>query len=88
LISISLATAARDPIEFPRSYLQPEDKEISGFIASAFAYGNVNLFKPVVRTLLSKMGESPYAFIRQFNIKRQRKLLQASNIVSTRTTTS
>ena len=67
-------TAARDPIEFPRSYLQPEDKEISGFIASAFAYGNVNLFKPVVRTLLSKMGESPNAFIRQFNIKRQRKL--------------
>lgn len=57
-------TAARDPIEFPRSYLQPEDREISGFIASAFAYGNVNLFKPVVRTLLSKMGESPYAFIR------------------------
>ncbi|MGO9952750.1 MAG: TIGR02757 family protein [Dissulfurispiraceae bacterium] len=67
-------TAARDPIEFPRSYMQKEDKEISGFIASAFAYGNVNIFKPVVRTLLSKMGESPSSFIRQFDIKRQRNI--------------
>lgn len=67
-------TAARDPIEFPRSYTRAEDKELSGFIAASFAYGNVNLFKPVVRTLLSKMGESPHEFIVQFDVGKQRKL--------------
>lgn len=67
-------TISRDPIEFPHSYVRPEDREISGFIAASFAYGNVNLFKPIVRTLLSKMGGSPDAFIRQFNIRRDRNL--------------
>lgn len=67
-------TAARDPIEFPRGYARPEDKEIAGFIAAVFAYGNVKLFKPVVRTLLSKMGETPSKFMRQLDIKRSRKL--------------
>jgi uncharacterized protein (TIGR02757 family) len=67
-------TAERDPVEFPRSYPRPEDKEIAGFIASAFAYGNVNLFKPVVRKLLSKMGDSPHDFIAQFDIRKHRKL--------------
>ncbi len=67
-------TISRDPIEFPHSYARPEDKEISGFIAASFAYGNVNLFKPIVRTLLSKMGESPCEFIRLFDIGKERKL--------------
>ncbi|HTZ18663.1 MAG TPA: TIGR02757 family protein [Dissulfurispiraceae bacterium] len=67
-------TRARDPIEFPHSYTNKADQEISGFIASAFAYGNVNLFKPVVGKLLSKMGAKPYEFILGFNVKRQRRL--------------
>jgi len=64
------ATIPRDPIEFPHSYTDPRDKEISGFIASAFAYGNVNIFKPVLRNLLSIMGESPYRFIQGFDLKK------------------
>jgi uncharacterized protein (TIGR02757 family) len=67
-------TIARDPIEFPHAYPAPEDKEIAGLMAAAFAYGNVNLFKPVVRRLLSVMGESPFSFLREFNINRDRGL--------------
>jgi uncharacterized protein (TIGR02757 family) len=57
---------ARDPIEFPRRYARPEDAEVAGFIASAFAYGRVELFKPVVARILSAMGESPYDFLNSF----------------------
>ena len=67
-------TVVRDPIEFPHAYPAPEDREIAGLLAAAFAYGNVNLFKPVVRRLLSAMGGSPFRFIRKFNIDRDCRL--------------
>ncbi|MDA8215613.1 MAG: DUF2400 family protein [Nitrospiraceae bacterium] len=43
-----------DPIEFPHRYKRPEDIEVSGFIASCFAYGRVDLFKPFIKNILSK----------------------------------
>jgi uncharacterized protein (TIGR02757 family) len=67
-------TILRDPIELPLSYSALRDKEIAGFIAAAFAYGNVKLFKPVEKMLLSRMGASPFDFIVDFDIKSQRKL--------------
>ena len=63
-----------DPIEFPHQYKNPEDIEVSGFIASCFAYGRVDLFKPVIKKILSTMGESPYDFLFSFNLKRHRFL--------------
>lgn len=63
-----------DPIEFPHQYKTPEDVEISGFIASCFAYGRVDLFKPVIRKILSIMGKSPYEFLTSFNIKKKGRL--------------
>ncbi|MFZ6006217.1 MAG: TIGR02757 family protein [Nitrospirota bacterium] len=63
-----------DPIEFPHQYKRPEDIEVSGFIASCFAYGRVDLFKPVVKKILSTMGESPYDFLLDSNLKRHRRL--------------
>jgi uncharacterized protein (TIGR02757 family) len=57
----------RDPIEFPHSYAQARDKEIAGIISASFAYGNVRLFKAVLKQLFSKMGGSPYEFIMNFN---------------------
>ncbi len=63
-----------DPIEFPHQYKTPEDIEVSGFIASCFAYGRVDLFKPVVEKILSVMGKSPYVFISDFNVRKQRRL--------------
>jgi len=69
-------TRARDPIEFPHSYSDSADQEISGFIAAVFAYGNVNLFKPVERALFSKMGSSPYSFILDFDVRKQRRIFE------------
>jgi len=63
-----------DPIEFPCQYKQHQDIEISGFIASCFAYGRVDLFKPIIGKILSFMGDSPYDFISNFNLKKHGKL--------------
>ncbi|MBI3592056.1 MAG: TIGR02757 family protein [Nitrospirae bacterium] len=63
-----------DPIEFPHQYKRPEDIEVSAFIASCFAYGKVDLFKPVVKNILSVMGKSPYDFLLDFNPGKHGKL--------------
>ncbi len=60
-----------DPIEFPHKYKNPEDIEVSGFIASCLAYGRVELFKPVVEKILSLMGEHPYSFLMDFDVGKQ-----------------
>ncbi len=65
---------AYDPIAFPRHYRSPADSEIAGFIASCFAYGKVDLFRPVVSGILSAMGSSPHAFLLGFSAKRHRRL--------------
>jgi uncharacterized protein (TIGR02757 family) len=59
-----------DPIEFPHRYKNPEDIEVSGFIASCLAYGKVELFKPVVEKILSRTGGNPHAFFLDFDAKR------------------
>lgn len=59
-----------DPIEFPHRFKKREDIEVSGFIASCLAYGRVDLFKPVIGKILSNMGNSPYAFLVEFDIKK------------------
>lgn len=61
-----------DPIEFPHRYKRREDIEVVGFISSCFAYGRVDLFKPVLGTLFEKMGRHPYDFLLTFNVKKQR----------------
>lgn len=63
-----------DPIEFPHRYRRSEDIEVSGFISSCFAYGRVDLFKPVVARILSIMGESPYDFILGFTPRKEGRL--------------
>lgn len=62
-----------DPIEFPHRYKNPSDIEAAGFISSCFAYGRVDLFKNVLEKILSKMGQSPYDFLMDFNVRRHRK---------------
>lgn len=63
-----------DPIEFPHRYKKKEDIEVSGFIASCLAYGRVGLFKPVIDRILSAMGDSPYLFLMDFDVKSHTKL--------------
>ncbi len=59
-----------DPIEFPHRYSDPGDIEIVGFIASSFAYGRIDLFKPVIEKILAPGGKHPGAYIRNFKLTR------------------
>ncbi|KJU86834.1 hypothetical protein MBAV_000975 [Candidatus Magnetobacterium bavaricum] len=61
-----------DPIEFPHRYKDPMDIETVAFIASSLAYGRVELFKPVIGSILSGMGQSPSAFLYDFDARKQR----------------
>jgi uncharacterized protein (TIGR02757 family) len=65
-----------DPIEYPHRYKNTGDIEIAALFASSLAYGKVELFKPVVEKILYVMGPSPYEFVLNFRLKRDRKLFQ------------
>ncbi|KJR43050.1 hypothetical protein MCHI_001068 [Candidatus Magnetoovum chiemensis] len=60
---------SKDPIEFPHRYKTPRDIEVAGYIAASLAYGKVEMFKPVIASILTKMGESPYTFLGNYNIQ-------------------
>jgi len=47
------ARVAADPIIFPRRYPVREDAEVAGLVAAQLAYGRVDLFRPVVASILA-----------------------------------
>jgi uncharacterized protein (TIGR02757 family) len=52
-------TAGTDPIVFPLRYEAPEDREVAGWIATAFAYGQVRTIQENVGFLLDALGPRP-----------------------------
>ncbi len=52
-------TAATDPVVFLRRYGRPQDQEVVGWIASAFAYGRVETIQANVEKILSALGPHP-----------------------------
>ena len=48
-----------DPLYFPRRYSDRTDIEAAALIASAFAFGRVAAFMPVISTILSRLGDRP-----------------------------
>jgi len=56
-----------DPIEFPHLYQDAEDIEIAGLIASSLAFGRVDLFKPVIRKVLSLSEGGLYEYVVNFD---------------------
>ena len=52
-------TADTDPIVFPLGYPADEDREVVGWIASAFAYGQVRTIQQNVGRLLGTLGPRP-----------------------------
>ncbi len=63
----------RDPLEFPHRYATKRDAEVVAFISSCFAYGRVEVFKPVIEAILERMGRSPYEFLLSFDPSSQLK---------------
>lgn len=62
-----------DPVEFLHRYSSSEDIEVAGFIASSFAYGKVELFRPVIEKILLPGGRHPARFFTDFNFKKESK---------------
>ena len=52
-------TSATDPIVFPMMYASADDREVAGWIASAFAYGQVRTIQDNVGRLLDALGPRP-----------------------------
>jgi uncharacterized protein (TIGR02757 family) len=49
----------RDPLELVHRYSRDDDRELVGLLASAVAYGRVDLFKPRLSRLLQRLGPQP-----------------------------
>ena len=58
-----------DPIEFPHRYSEPDDIEVAAFVSACFAYGKVDLFKPVIENILKPGAKHPADFIANFSLK-------------------
>jgi uncharacterized protein (TIGR02757 family) len=53
------AISQADPIRFPAAYERPDDREVAGWIASAFAYGRVETILASVGRILAALGSHP-----------------------------
>lgn len=63
-VSDPKARIVRDPVELVHRYERPDDRELVAMLASAVAYGRVDLFKPRLAKLLEALGPAPAAFAR------------------------
>lgn len=58
-----------DPIQFPHSFKDKKDIEISAFLASIFAYGKREAFIEKLNILFNRLNQKPYEFILYFDEK-------------------
>jgi uncharacterized protein (TIGR02757 family) len=68
--------SARDPIAFVRRYHHPRDQEIAGAVASALAFGKVDLFFPVLEALFREADAKggPHAYATAFGRRDAKRL--------------
>ena len=59
--------SAVDPVQVVRRYTSPADREVVAFCASALAFGRVASILGSIEALLTVLGDSPAAFIRDFD---------------------
>ena len=59
-----------DPLEFPHRYTNYKDIEISAFISSVFAYGNVKQIISTLEKIHKIMGNDPHRFVMRFNYEK------------------
>ncbi|OHB56015.1 MAG: TIGR02757 family protein [Planctomycetes bacterium RBG_13_44_8b] len=56
-----------DPLQFLHKYPNPADKEVVALLSAELAYGRVEQIEKSLNDLFSRMGASPYAFVRNFS---------------------
>jgi uncharacterized protein (TIGR02757 family) len=67
-----------DPISIPHGFSESRDREISGFLTAAIAWGRRDLILRSSRMMLELMDNAPYEFIRNAN---EEELLRFSRFV-------
>jgi uncharacterized protein (TIGR02757 family) len=63
-----------DPLQFVYEYSSPADMEIAAFLSAELAYGRVQQIQKSLTNLLGRMGESPHAFVLNFDERKRAKL--------------
>jgi uncharacterized protein (TIGR02757 family) len=63
-----------DPLQFVYHYSNPPDMEIAALLSAQLAYGQVLQIHKSLNDLFSRMGESPRAFVENFDESSRRKL--------------
>jgi uncharacterized protein (TIGR02757 family) len=62
--------SATDPIHVVRRFARDDDREITGFIAAALAFGRVSSVLQSIERVLGVIGPEPAAYVRRFDPKR------------------
>ena len=65
--SFNHGESALDPIQVVRRYTTAADREVVAFCASALAFGRVASVLSTTESLLAVLGDSPAAFVRDFD---------------------
>lgn len=56
-----------DPLEFPHRFRDKNDIEVSAFLSSIFAFGNIRQIITILERIHCIMGESPYNFVMEYD---------------------
>jgi len=65
--------SAADPVHIVRRFADPADREVVGFCAAGLAFGRVASVLQSIEALLAVMGPAPAAFVRSFEVDRERR---------------
>ena len=65
--TFDVTTIAPDPLQLVLRYSRPEDQEVAGLLAAAFAYGRADIIVRNIGSMLERMGESPHAYLLSFD---------------------
>jgi len=63
-----------DPLEFPHRYEDKRDIEISAFVSSVFAYGNIKQIISVLEKIHSIMKPCPFEFVSNYSYEKGIKI--------------
>jgi uncharacterized protein (TIGR02757 family) len=63
-----------DPVQFPHKFIDREDQEISGLIASCLAYGKREMIIQDVEAVHKIMNYKPSDFVKNFDYQKDKKL--------------
>ena len=63
-----------DPLHFVYQYHRRADREIVGLLAAELAYGRVGHIRKSLTGLFDRMGDSPFAFVRNFDERKAARL--------------